>query len=83
MTKAVSQLAKQAESLTDQERYELITMLLGQIDEAVGDEEPLPHELKSELDRRLDYLDTHPNEGVSPEEAVRIAREHNRKKAGK
>lgn len=75
MTNATKLILEAFQTLNEEERQELVFELIQQLWGVKSDEELLTPELKAELNRRLEYLDAHPEDGVSLEEADRILRE--------
>lgn len=75
MTNATKQILEAFQALSDEEREEVVFALMQQWWGIKTDEELLTPELKAELDRRLEYLDAHPEDGIPLEEAGRILRE--------
>lgn len=72
MTNATKQILETFQALTDEEREEVVSALMQQWWGVITDDELLTPELKAELDRRIEYLDAHPEDGISLEEASRL-----------
>ena len=74
MTNATKLILEAFQTLNEEERQELVFELIQQWWGVKTDDELLTPELKAELDRRIEYLDAHPEDGISLEEASRILR---------
>lgn len=82
MTPSVKQLVDQAMALTDAERVTLLLELISRATPQKLDHEILTPQFKAELERRLAYMDAHPEDSKPMEEVfMRLRNKHSAKTA--